>query len=321
MSQIFEGRMFTFHKDPYRRIPVFLSGSADRCLVWVGGQGDGLFSIGYMGLLINELSSSWTVAQWTPASSFLGYGAQCHNRDAEDLDELIGILVTEHGMKEIALFATSTGLQLALEVLARGRYRDHVSRVILQGIISDPKGPMFTSSAIYNRQETASKLLAAGRGDDMAAMEGVYDIPITPARVESGGYPSLQEALWLPAHNNDSKTIRDAMSVIRVPLLVMVSLHSDFTVSSQQQQAFENIVKSNCITPEVFISYFNDTSDERRRMLKASEAQHTAAIVFFLAEQDEKRRQREQAIAQVAADEERRNRSVLAKSNFAHRVQ
>lgn len=322
MTTASEGKLFTFYKDPYRRVPVFLSGNAPRCVVWTGGQGDGFFSLGYMHQLIEELGNvEWSVAQWTPASSFVGYGGQCHRRDAEDLDELLGELINNYGMREICLFATSTGVQIVLHALENGRHREYVSRVVLQGIVANVNSEMFASSTAQTRLSKAQGLVDNGAKEDIAAMEGIYDIPITPARYATGGYPSIQEALWVPAFANDVKTLRQVLSTINVPLLVMISMHSDFAVSEAEQEAFEARVKSNSATTETFISYFNDTADERRRMLKASEAQHTAAVVFFLAEQDEKRRQREHAIAQAQAEQERRNRSVLAQSSFQHRIQ
>lgn len=322
MTTATEGKLFTFYKDPYRRIPVFLSGNAPRCVVWTGGQGDGFFSLGYMQQLIDELGHvEWSVAQWTPASSFVGYGGQCHHRDAEDLDELLGELVNTYGMRELCLFATSTGVQVVLEALERGRYREYVSRVVLQGIVANVNSELFAATTTQARLAKAKALVSNGVKEDISAMEGVYDIPITPARYATGGYPSIQEALWVPALINDVKTLRSVLSVINVPLLVMISMHSDFTVTEKEQEAFESRVKGNSATTETFISYFNDTSDERRRMLKASEAQHTAAVVFFLAEQDEKRRQREQAISQAQAEQDRRSKSILAQSSFQHRIQ
>jgi hypothetical protein len=309
--------MFTFHSDPYHRIPVFLSGNAPRVVLWVGSQGESFFSLGYLPQLIQELAHDWSVAQVLPSSSLMAHGGQDHVHDAEDLDDLLKIFVSEHGMNEVCLFGCGTGVQLVLELLENGRNVECVTRVLLQGIVMDPNNEIFSRVGSLHRAEAAKSLCAEGRRDDVDAMKSHYDMPTTPARVAAGGYLTVQEALWTPALIGDLPTLQQVMGLLRVPTLIMLAMQSSYAVAHDARQRFERAVQEQAVTREVFISYFNDTSDERRRMLKTAEAQHTAAVVFFLKEQDEKRRVREEASLIQMQEEDRRNNSVLAKSRFA----
>jgi hypothetical protein len=315
-SDVYEGRLFTFHKDPYKRMPIFLSGNAPRCLLWIGGQGDGFFSLGYMTHLINELGSEWTIAQVMLSSNIIAHGAPDHVHDAEDLDDLLRALITDFGMKEIALFATCTGVQIAMQVLANGRYAETITRVILQGTVCDPNSEYFTPEGRRRTVEEAKKLCSYNRKEDTTAMRDFYDLPITPARASTGGYPTLQELLWIPGLAGDKAALQRALAPVKVPTLVMMALGSHYSVAEDVQAKLEQVVHQSSSTKELFLSYFNDTTDERRRMLKNAEAQHTAAVVFFLREQDEKRRLREEQAMIAEAEIQRRDRSILAKASL-----
>ena len=315
---IFEGRLLTFHKDPYRRIPAFLSGDGPRGLIWIGGIGDNFFSVTYLPRLIDELGGEWTIVQAILPSSFQAYGGQDHHRDSEDLDDLLDHLVKKLDMREFALFASSTGVQTLLELLQRGRHKDLVTRVIVQGIVTDPKSAEYSAVSMLQREEAAKELVDKNQKEVL--VPELYDLPMTAARLASGGYPTLQEALWGPALNGDVRVLKDVLGRIRCPLLVMIAMHSQFRVTKDQQQQFETAVKANSLTPEVFLTYFNDTSDENRRMLCAAEGEHTAAVVLFLREQDAKRRQREEAVLFQEQEAERKSKSVLANSSFQHRI-
>jgi hypothetical protein len=315
-SDVYGGRLFTFHKDPYKRMPIFLSGNAPRCLLWIGGQGDGFFSLGYMNHLINELGSEWTIAQVMLSSNFVAHGAPDHEHDAEDLDDLFRSLITDFGMKEIALFATCTGVQIAMQVLGTGRYAETVTRVILQGTVCDPDSEFFTEAGRKRTVVEALKLCGYNRNEDTAAMRDFYDLPITPARASRGGILTVQELLWIPGMAGDKATLQRNLASIKVPTLVMMALGSHYFVAEDVQSKVEQAVQQSASTKELFLSYFNDTTDERRRMLKNAEAQHTAAVVFFLREQDEKRRQREEQARIAEAEVQRRDRSILAKASL-----
>ena len=315
-SDAYAGRLFTFHKDPYKRMPVFLSGNAPRCLLWIGGQGDGFFSLGYMTHLVNELASEWTIAQVMLSSNIIAHGAPDHVHDAEDLDELLRALITDYGMKEIALFATCTGVQVAIELLTNGRNAEAITRIILQGTVCDPHSEFFTPEGRKRTVEEAKKLCQYNRKEDTTAMRDFYDLPITPSRAASGGYPTLQELLWIPGLADDKVALQKALAPLKVPTLVMMALGSHYYVAEDVQTKLEHVVHNAAATKELFLSYFNDTTDERRRMLKNAEAQHTAAVVFFLREQDEKRRFREEQAMIAEAEIQRRERSILAKASL-----
>lgn len=315
----YAGRLLTFHNDPFLKIPVFLSGDANRCILTVGSQTDGFFVLTYMQLLAEEAQKAgWATAQLMLSSSFVGRGPITHERDAEDVDALLALLAKEHGITEVTLFGFGTGVQVVLELMENGENTDLVSRVVLQGIVCDPSQTYFTPTAAAARLAAAEALFSAGNGgaEDMGAMRDHYDIPITPARVCKGGSLTLMEAFWGPALAKDSVKIANTLNQVRVPLLLMVALGVGYRISDEERRGFEAVMHAAASTTELSIQFFEDISDERRRLLRAEDAKHVAAIVFFLRGEDDKRTAREVAEEEERKEMERRSRSVLAKSKL-----
>lgn len=309
----FVGNMFTFGHDPYKRLPAFHSGDSSRAIVIVGGQTDGLLQLNYITPLETEAKANgWSVVQCLLGSSLASISAGTHVSDADDLAELIDFLVHTRHMKEIALFAYSSGIQVALEFLRTSRFAECVTRVILQGIVCDPKAPIFTKTGVAKRERVAAELVRTGHKGEFLPID-VYDLPLTAARIYSGGLLSLQEAIWVPALEGDEATLRANLSCVQVPLLIMLALGTDYSVPAAVRDEVIGATRKCAATCAVEVSFFEDTCDERRRMLKACEAQHTAAFILFLLQQDRQRLQREEEDRAAEADEKRRQRSILAK--------
>ncbi|RNF22477.1 putative radial spoke protein 3 [Trypanosoma conorhini] len=313
--------MLTFYKDPYCKLPVFVMGeSARRCILWIGGQSESFLTFGYFPELVNMLEGEWQFAQMELASSRVGYGAQDHVHDAEDVDDLLDILVKEYDMEEVALFGTSTGAQVVFELLENGRNVEFITRVILYGVVCDPEVPLFTPEGEAERKEFVAKLIAEGRHEDSRAMVNQYDIPVTPARLASGGYPTLQEAVWCPCFRNDTETLRKTLGLIKVPLLLMLAHHAQYKPAAEEVDRVMELVKEHTGCTHVTVSYFNDTCDERRRVLKAAEAEHVEAIVQFIFQEEEKRNKQLEQQKIKAVEDEKKRKSVLQASAFAQNV-
>ncbi|KAH9578006.1 Fusarinine C esterase sidJ [Trypanosoma melophagium] len=318
---MFEGSMFTFYKDPYCKIPVFFMGArAQRCLLWIGGQSESFLSFNYFPRLAEMLSGDWAFAQVELPSSRIGFGAQDHVHDAEDVDELLSILVKEYDMREIALFATSTGVQVVFELLSNGRHTAFVSRVILHGVVCDPASSLFTPEAVAARAEFVAGLVAAGRQEDSRALAGHYDIPVTPARLAGGGFPTLQEAVWSPCMRGEVDTLQHSVGKVRVPMLIMLAHHAQYKPSSEEVERVVRLVKEYAGCTHVTVSYFKDTCDERRRVLKAAEQEHVDAILHFLAEEDERRAEQEKQELWKARENEKKKKSILQATAFAQNL-
>ena len=309
--------MLTFHTDPFLPIPVFLSGDQRRCILWIGAQCDGFFSLNYMPQLIQEAATiGWSVAQLLSSSSFLGHGGRSHIQVAEDLDLLVGLLLNETQMREVTLFATSTGVQVALEFLDNGRNAEAVTRVVLQGFVCDPQDSFFNAKGVHRRLARAKELCDAGQRESVEGMGAYYDIPITPGRCVKGGAITVQEAFWVPASTGDVEGLAKVMRSVRVPMLVLLAAGPKYSVTVEQRKKFEAQLKSAASTTELTIAFMDESCDEARRMLKSSQVQHTVAVVEFLKDQDNKRKVRDEKEKQALLEEARRNRSVLAKSNL-----
>eukprot|EP00388_Colpodella_angusta_P006454 GDKJ01019078.1.p1 GENE.GDKJ01019078.1~~GDKJ01019078.1.p1 ORF type:complete len:231 (+),score=22.18 GDKJ01019078.1:82-693(+) len=200
--------------------------------------------------------------------------------------------------------------------MENGANHEIVSRVILQGIVCEPNETYFAPQAVEKRLKAASDLFAEGKGDDLNAMREHYDIPVSAARVCKGGYLSLMEAFWGPALAKETVKIAAVLNQTRVPLLLLIAFGVGYRVSETDKKGFETIMKAASSTTELSIQFFEDISDERRRLLKAEDAKHVSSIIFFLKAEDEKRIARDLAEEEERKEMERRNRSVLAKSKL-----
>nr|CCC94051.1 unnamed protein product [Trypanosoma congolense IL3000] len=313
-----QGHLFTFYKDPYCKIPVFvLNMNARRCILWIGGQTESISSIDYFATLADELQGDWAFVQVEIPSSRIGSGPQNHVHDAEDVDDLIAILMKDHCMNEVALFATSTGTQVVFELLENGVHRNAITRVILHGVVRDPEGEIFSPAECAARKEHVEKLMAEDRGEDSRALIKYYDIPITPARLAGGGFPTLQEAVWSPSIRRERDVLKKSLGVIKVPLLLMLAHNIHYKPSNEEIAAVLECVRDYTACNRVTVSYFNDTCDEKRRVLKAAEQEHVAAIVQFLADEDEFRALTEKNDLIQKMESEKKRMSVLQASSFA----
>ncbi|ORC90414.1 putative radial spoke protein 3 [Trypanosoma theileri] len=318
---MFEGSLFTFYKDPYCKIPVFLMGGgslrAQRCVLWIGGQSESFLCFNYFPRLAEMLSGDWAFAQVELPSSRVGFGAQDHVHDAEDVDELLSILVKDYDMREITLFATSTGVQVVFELLANGRHTAFVTRAILHGVVCDPASPLFTPEGVAARAEFVAELVAAGRQEDSRALVDHYDIPVTPARLAGGGFPTLQEAVWSPCMRGEVDTLQQSIGRVRVPMLIMLAHHAQYKPTPEEVDKVVRLVREYAGCTHVTVSYFKDTCDERRRVLKAAEQEHVDAILHFLAEEDDRRAKQEKEEQWRAVEEEKKRKSILQANAFA----
>ncbi|KAG8348767.1 putative Protein of unknown function (DUF1749) [Trypanosoma vivax] len=316
-----KGTMFTYYKDPYCKIPVFMMGmEASRCVLWMGGQTESFFSFDYFPRLVETIGNDWGFVQVEIPSGRIGSGAQDHVREAEDVDDLISILVKKHGMTEVALFATGTGSQLVFELLDNSINKEFITRVILHGVVCDPSSPLFTEEGCAERLELVQRLVADGRGEDSRAVADHYDIPITPARLASGGFPTLQEAVWSPCIRRDYAVLQRSLGVVKVPLLLMLAHHAQYKPTEEDVELVLQCVKEYTACARVTVSYFNDTCDERRRVLKAAEYEHVLAIAQFLMDEDEYRNEQRATERLKAIEDERKRSSILQLSAFGQTV-
>lgn len=311
------GKLFYFYKDPYRKVPIFMSGEASRTLLWIGGQADTFLTIQYFPELIEKLGGSWNFTQVEIPSSHIGFGGQDHLNDAADIVDIIDLLQCDHGQEEICLFATSTGLQIALEVMKHPSVAEVITRFIVHGVVVPADNQYFTPVAVEKRNARVQELLKEGRREDSAAMVGFYDLPVTPARLSEGGFPSLQEALWQPALEGDLSKVHEALGHIKVPTLIMCAKDYNYSVSEEDVSTVRAAAEKSVATKDISVEFFKDTCDEVRRFLKADIPHHVSAISSFLIQCDEKRAEAAAKEAQLQAEESKRMRNESNKKRYS----
>lgn len=314
-GNISSGKLFYYYMDPYRKVPIFLSGTGKRTLLWIGGQCETFLTIQYFPELIQKLGGSWNFTQIEIPSSHIGFGGPDHLTEAADIVEVIKLLNEKYEQEEVALFATNTGLQLALEVLKSPMVESIVTRFIVHGVVTPLDNPLFSLIGVQKRADRVTELMKAGRRDDASSMADVYDLPITPARLSEGGYPSLQEALWQPALEGRVEVVQDAFGHINVPSLIMCAKNINYRISDEEFEVVKGAAEK--AMPNVTIEFFADTCDEVRRLLNADIPHHVTSISDFLLEWDRKRQEEKEKEAKLAEEEEKRKRNEANKKRYS----
>lgn len=315
MSTVASGKLFYFYKDPYRKVPIFHSGESNRTVLWIGGQSETFLTIPYFPDLIEALGGNWNFTQVEIPSSHIGFGGQDHLTEAADVCDIIDLLNRDYGQEEITLFTTSTGLQIALEVMKMSMAKEVVTRLIVHGVVAPIDSPLFTPEGVEKRREQVERLMKENRREDVDSMAAFYDIPITVARLHEGGYPSLQEALWQPALEGCPETVQDAFGHISVPTLIMCAKDCNYRPPEEDFETVKKAIKD--VMPKVTVEFFADTCDEKRRLLSADIPNHVKKISQFLQKCEEDRQAEAAREAELAAEEAKRVRNEKNKKRYS----
>ena len=135
------GDLFLY--DPQHKLVAFESGalSSPWCFILIGGLTDGLLSLPYVERLSSALQSlphPHSLIQPLFRSSNLQYGWHTIDDDVEDLQRLIEyVLANRNEFASIVLMGHSTGCQDIIHYLRQKKRSDRITRVILQGPVSD----------------------------------------------------------------------------------------------------------------------------------------------------------------------------------------
>ncbi|CAG9584027.1 conserved hypothetical protein [Leishmania major strain Friedlin] len=301
-----EGRLVILPRDGLHKTSMFLVGTARRCILAVGSQSEGLLATPYVQQMADALKGEWAIAHVVLGSSHVGRSAPSHEADADDVDAALALLVKEHSMDEVVLYASGTGVQVALEALASAAHAEVVTRVILQGgIVSPQRSKLFSVAATKRRLETARALIAEKRGDDTTAMAKVYDMAVTPARLSRNATLTVQEALWQPVLGESESTCKQTLRGVTVPTLFLLSTEASYTAAAKDAvPAVQRAARDAIGLPaeDVQVTLLPTTIDEHRCALNGNGALAVKAVSDFLQRADARRAQLESDATIVALE-------------------
>jgi pimeloyl-ACP methyl ester carboxylesterase len=112
---------------------------APNTLLWVGGLGDGLLTVGYPTTIASSLPSNWVLAEVVLRSSYNGWATGRLSRDAREIGECVSYFRNLRPGKKIVLMGHSTGCQDIMEYLVGPDAKNQplIDGAILQGGVSD----------------------------------------------------------------------------------------------------------------------------------------------------------------------------------------
>ena len=166
---------------------------ARKAIVAVGGLSCGLLFAEYISHLDAKLADTdICLVQPLLSSSHTSWGISSVSEDALEIDRLLEFFWTTYGISDFVLLGHSTGCQDAVMYVRRYGQSNFDNRnfrvrgVILQGPVSDREFLADFLPDVKEKIELCRKLLAEGRGDDIALMfrweDGGEGTPVTARR-------------------------------------------------------------------------------------------------------------------------------------------
>lgn len=107
-----------------------------KCVVFIGGLGDGLLTVPYLSSLNDALGQvDFTLFQALLSSAYRGWGLSSLDRDARELKQLVQYLKEQEGYQTVFLMGHSTGCQDSIHFSLLNP--DVADGIILQAPVSD----------------------------------------------------------------------------------------------------------------------------------------------------------------------------------------
>lgn len=308
------GLMLEFSTNPWRKLVAFLQGDFKRCIVIVGGQSDGFFSLNCHQKLQAQMNEQgWTTVQALFTSWYAGYGAATLENDNEDLDMLIHKLI-EKGMEDIVLYGHHTGAQDVLFYMQHGQYSSRVTHVIFQGGLRNAdkmKDNQADLEKMY--KDTAQQMIDSGCGNQLIPYE-MHPIPISAFRFLALGGMQGVEDFFNPAQSEED--MAEWIGHLKVPVLIMFCLEDDYKVKhAVKTETLDKI--QVCIEADVTTKWLAGACDEHLNFLKGFEDEVVGQISRFLQDEENKKLEREEEQRREQEAESKRGRSIIhAKSGL-----
>jgi pimeloyl-ACP methyl ester carboxylesterase len=160
-------------------------------ILWVGGLGDGLLTVGYPTPLAHALPPTWGLAQVMLASSYNGFGTSSLSRDARELGQCVEYFrKIKPADSKIVIMGHSTGCQDAMEYLTGqgNEQRPKIDGIILQGSVSDREAMLGSMTKEQHDRAVAyaQEMVATGRWMDVipasAGITTFGNVPVTAYR-------------------------------------------------------------------------------------------------------------------------------------------
>jgi pimeloyl-ACP methyl ester carboxylesterase len=148
-------------------------------LVVLGGLYDGIGSPRYFGEICEVLGEDYAVIQPSLSSLGHGFGISSLDRDVWELDRVIEAYLPN--ARKIAILGHSTGAQIATMYCKKGKFKERINRVFLQGGVSDREYAESSNSRLAGDLKLAREMISQGKGFEL--MPRNADIaPITADR-------------------------------------------------------------------------------------------------------------------------------------------
>ncbi|KAK6534500.1 hypothetical protein TWF281_005819 [Arthrobotrys megalospora] len=225
-------------------------------LLFIGGLGDNLLTVPYVGDLVK---TGWSVVQVVISSSASGWGTGTLTRDAKELALCISYFKIQLSRPKVVLLGHSTGCQDILYYLCRLEVSQQadgqLDGAILQAPVSDREAlAVIMGKDSYDRSwKHAQRLIKSGRGGDIMPAQitqGVFEAPCTADRWYSLTSPNFDGeddffSSDIPEENIDGTF--GGVTPAGTPLLVVYSGEDEFVPPWVDKEALVGRWVRSCV--------------------------------------------------------------------------
>lgn len=246
------GQLFSYM--PARKLSAFRCGpkEARADVVLLGGLSDGLLPVPWTIDLANRLEKlGMGVVQPVLTSSLTGWGIGSLDRDAEEVEALLGVLQAPG----VVLLGHSTGCQDSVHALWRERVKERAVGAVLQAPVSDRPG--------YDEADREGEMLAfarrcvdSGRGDELmpkGAEQETGDLMVPRMPVTAFRYSSLAGRMGQDdyfSHDLTREEMEERVGHIDCPLLLAPSEQDECVPEGVDQREIMDLLRSCVRSPE-----------------------------------------------------------------------
>ncbi|KAK8092381.1 uncharacterized protein PG998_014866 [Apiospora kogelbergensis] len=231
--------------------------NAQNALVFIGGLGDGPFTVYYPRAISSAFSDhgdaqplSYSLFEFRLASSFTQFGFKRLSDDVADIAALVHYL-RSIGKQKIVLMGHSTGTQDCMEYVSPA-YPDipPVDGFILQAPACDRAALLMAMGAEKLEQsvQKARDLIAAGKGQERMSTDivppGVFDVPISADRWYSLAAKDGGDNYFDPEYTQDEA--RAYWQRFSKPLLILHSGEDEYVPATVDKEALIRQWKGLC---------------------------------------------------------------------------
>eukprot|EP01117_Protostelium_nocturnum_P010941 TRINITY_DN3959_c0_g1_i1.p1 TRINITY_DN3959_c0_g1~~TRINITY_DN3959_c0_g1_i1.p1 ORF type:complete len:277 (-),score=92.55 TRINITY_DN3959_c0_g1_i1:62-892(-) len=247
MATILNGKLFMYDD----KNVAFKYGESKKIVVAIGGLTNGLLSVYYFKNLIPYLDSKgWSTVNPILSSSYMGFGTNSLQTDANEIDSLVEFLYKNFDAERVVLLGHSTGCQDSVYYMAHGKESKRIHGVVLQAPVSDREYLKMSEPDYEKLVKWSKEQIDAGNPDKLLDQR-VFGAAITAYRFYSLAAKYGDDDLFSTDFNEEE--LKKTLGHLTVPTLFVFGTSDQFVPPEIDKAANAERMKKTVKDSEVLI--------------------------------------------------------------------